>query len=77
MNQRKTGTVISDKMNKTRVVLVERVYVHPKYKKRVLLGRKYYAHDEENASKVGNKVVIELTRPISRLKRWRIVEIAQ
>jgi small subunit ribosomal protein S17 len=77
MKQRKTGTVVSDKMNKTRVVRVERMYVHPKYKKRIMLGRNYYAHDEENTSKVGNKVVIELTRPLSRLKRWRIVEIAQ
>jgi len=76
-NKRKEriGVVISDKMNKTRVVLVERFYIHPKYKKEVKARKKYYVHDENNECKVGDVVRIMETRPLSKLKRWRVVEI--
>lgn len=71
----KVGVVVSDKMNKTRVVKVERIVRVPKYEKTVKKFKKYYAHDENNSSKVGDKVRIKLTRPISKLKRWEIIEI--
>ncbi|OIO73233.1 MAG: 30S ribosomal protein S17 [Elusimicrobia bacterium CG1_02_37_114] len=66
------GTVVSDKMNKTRVVLVERTVRHPLYKKVIHKTKKYYVHDEENISHTGDKVKIIETRPLSKLKRWRI-----
>jgi len=69
------GVVISDKMNKTRVVLVERFKQHPKYKKYIKTRKKLYVHDEENKTKVGDLVRVAETRPLSKLKRWRIVEI--
>ncbi len=71
----KTGTVVSDKMQKTRVIKVEHVFRHPKYVKTLRKTKKYYAHDENNISKIGDKVKIEFTRPISKLKRWKILEI--
>jgi small subunit ribosomal protein S17 len=71
----KTGVVVSDKMNKTRVVKVERMVQVKKYKKVVKRYKKYYVHDENNISKVGDIVKIKLTRPISKLKRWEIIEI--
>jgi small subunit ribosomal protein S17 len=71
----KIGIVVSDKMNKTRVVKVERTTQHPKYKKVIKKFKKYYAHDENNITKVGDKVKIKLTRPISKLKRWDIIEV--
>ena len=74
MDQRKTreGVVVSDKMDKTRVVKIERVYRHPRYERVVRTSKKLKAHDEANASRVGDRVVIEETRPLSREKRWRI-----
>ena len=74
MDQRKTreGVVVSDKMDKTRVVKIERVYRHPRYERVVRASKKLKAHDEANASRVGDRVVIEETRPLSREKRWRI-----
>ncbi|RKY97382.1 MAG: 30S ribosomal protein S17 [Candidatus Hydrothermota bacterium] len=69
------GIVVSDKMDKTRVVLVERLTQHPKYKKYVRRRKKFYAHDENNESRTGDLVRIVETRPLSKLKRWRIVEI--
>ena len=71
----KTGRVISDKMDKTVVVSVERLRRHPIYKRVVRLSSKFKAHDEENAAKVGDTVRIEESRPLSRDKRWRVVEI--
>ncbi len=71
--RRFTGTVVSDKMSKTRVVLVERTVVHPKYGKRYRLTRRFMAHDETNATKLGDRVTIEATRPLSAKKRWRIL----
>jgi len=69
------GVVVSDKMNKTRVVLVERIVQHPQYKKYIRKRKKFYAHDENNETRVGDVVKIMETRPLSKLKRWRIVEI--
>ncbi|HHF58113.1 MAG TPA: 30S ribosomal protein S17 [candidate division WOR-3 bacterium] len=69
------GIVISDKMDKTRVVLVERLAQHPKYKKYVKKRSKFYVHDEKNESREGDVVRIMETRPLSKLKRWRLVEI--
>ena len=67
------GTVVSDKMAKTRVVLVSRVVEHSKYKKRYTLSRKFKAHDEANEYKTGDLVRIQETRPMSRDKRWVII----
>ena len=68
------GTVVSDKGNKTIVVQVERRYTHPVFKKTVRRTKKYHAHDEANKFKTGDKVSIEETAPISKLKRWIVVE---
>ncbi len=77
--QRKTriGHVMSDKMNKTAVVSVVRRYMHSKYKKYVKERIKYKVHDEENDCAVGDKVLIEETRPLSKHKRWRLKEIIE
>lgn len=69
------GTVVSDKMEKTVVVRVERLIEHPKYHKRLRRSKKYKAHDENNRCHVGDQVRIEETRPLSKEKRWRVVEI--
>ncbi len=69
------GEVISNKMTKTIVVRVERRFEHPKYKKVVTGHKKLYAHDEKSEAKVGDRVRIEETRPLSRLKRWRLVAV--
>jgi small subunit ribosomal protein S17 len=66
------GVVVSDAMQKTRVVKIERVFRHPRYQRVVRVSKKLKAHDEENQSKVGDRVLIEETRPLSREKRWRI-----
>lgn len=71
------GKVISDKEEKTIKVLVETYKVDPLYKKRVKYSKKYTAHDEKNAAKVGDVVRIAETRPISKLKRYRLVEIVE
>ena len=77
MGERKTkeGVVVSDAMQKTRVVKIERVYRHPQYQRVIRMSKKLKAHDEGNASKVGDRVLIEETRPMSKEKRWRIREI--
>ena len=77
MGERKTkeGVVVSDAMQKTRVVKIERVYRHTKYQRVIRMSKKLKAHDEANASKVGDRVLIEETRPMSKEKRWRIREI--
>jgi small subunit ribosomal protein S17 len=77
--QRKTrvGTVVSDKMNKTVVVQVERRYAHPLYGKQVTRTKKYHAHDENNEYHVGDVVRITETRPLSKLKRWRVSELVE
>ena len=71
----KEGVVVSDKMTKTRVVVIERVYRHPRYERVITRSKRLKAHDETNASKVGDRVLIEETRPLSKDKRWRIREI--
>ena len=68
------GEVVSDKMAKTRVVLVKSVKVHPLYKKRFVVKKKYYAHDENNETKIGDTVKIRSVKPMSKQKRWAIVE---
>ncbi len=73
----RVGEVISNKMTKTIVVRVERRYPHPKFKKVVTGYKKLYAHDEKSEAKVGDRVRIEETRPLSKLKRWRLVEIVE
>ncbi len=70
----KTGVVVSSKMDKTIVVRVDNYKVHPKYKKRYMVSKKFYAHDEANQCKEGDKVTIYETRPLSRLKRWTTQE---
>ena len=69
----KTGVVISDKMNKTITVRMERNSSHPLYKKVITIISKVKAHDEKNAAKLGDTVRIEETRPLSKTKRWRLV----
>ncbi len=69
------GLVVSDRMDKTVVVAVETRKVHPLYKKAIRVSKKYKAHDENNACKIGDKVRIVETRPLSKEKRWRVTEI--
>jgi small subunit ribosomal protein S17 len=71
------GTVVSDKMDKTVVVLVERLVQHKLYKKYIRRRAKFAAHDENNASHVGDKVLITQSRPLSRTKRWRVSQIIE
>ena len=71
------GTVVSDVNNKTVVVRVDRAYTHPMLKKTVRRSKKYQAHDENNAAKVGDTVWIEESRPISKNKRWEVVTAAE
>ena len=70
------GTVVSDKNDKTIVVLVERRFTHPVLKKTIRRSKKYHAHDEGNKHKVGEVVSIEESKPISKNKRWVVVETA-
>ncbi len=71
------GQVISNKMAKTIIVRVERRYPHPKFKKVVTGYKKYYAHDEKSEAKVGDRVRIQESRPLSKTKRWRLVQIVE
>ena len=73
----RTGEVISDKMDKTIVVRVERRFRHPKFKKVVTQYRKFYAHDEKREAKVGDRVLIAETRPLSKTKSWRLVQVVE
>ena len=77
--RRKTriGIIASDKMEKTVVVSVTRRYRHPKYKKYIKERMRYKAHDEQNECRVGDRVLIEETRPLSKDKRWRVKEILE
>ena len=70
------GVVVSDKNDKTVVVEVERRFTHPLFKKTVRRSKKYHAHDEENSFKVGDKVRIEESKPISRSKHWVVLKTA-
>ncbi|MEK6683636.1 MAG: 30S ribosomal protein S17 [Nitrospirota bacterium] len=71
------GEVLSHRMNKTVVVIIERVFLHPTYKKVVRKTTKLKAHDEQNECKVGDRVRILESRPISKEKHWRVIEIVQ
>ncbi len=71
------GVVVSDTQSKTVVVKVERRFTHPLFKKTVRRTKNYHAHDENNVFKVGQIVSIEESRPLSKLKRWRVVEGGQ
>jgi len=71
------GKVISNKMAKTIVVEVERRFPHPQYKKVITAYSKFYAHDEKSEAKVGDVVTIQETRPLSKLKRWRLIEVVE
>jgi small subunit ribosomal protein S17 len=77
-NQRSlTGTVVSDKMDKTVTVLVERQVMHPTIGKVVTRTKKYHAHNENNDAKQGDRVVIEECKPISKSKAWRVAKVAE
>jgi small subunit ribosomal protein S17 len=69
------GTVLSNKMTKTVVVQVERRVLHPKYKKYIKRRTKLYAHDEKNEAKIGDRVMLVASRPLSKLKRWRVFKV--
>lgn len=77
LRKQKTGVVVSTKMDKTVAVQVERRLMHPIYGKFVKRSKKFFAHDEENTCKVGDVVRIMETRPLSKMKRWRLVEIIE
>jgi len=72
-----TGVVVSDKMDKTITVKVERLVNHPVYKKYYRLSKKFKAHDLENTCNIGDTVSIMETRPLSKTKRWRLLEIVE
>ncbi len=71
------GRVINDAMNKTITISIERTFRHPRYKKIVKKTSKVYAHDEKNDCRVGDKVKVMSTRPLSKLKRWRVIEVLE
>jgi small subunit ribosomal protein S17 len=73
--KKKIGYVVSDKMDKTVVVEIERRFVGPIYKKIIKRKKRYKAHDEQNECSIGDKVILMETRPLSRDKRWRVVSI--
>ncbi len=68
-----SGLVVSDKMNKTIIARVDRVIIHPKYKKRYVVSKRYKVHDEKNKFKEGDKVNFIECRPLSKDKRWRVI----
>jgi small subunit ribosomal protein S17 len=75
--KRLIGKVVSDKMKKTIVVLVEKWKIHPKYKKRFRIRKKYAAHDEKEEAKIGDLVMIEESRPYSKTKKWELIKILE
>ena len=75
VRKERTGTVVSDAMDKTVVVQAERRITHPVYGKILRRSKKYYAHDERNEARRGDQVLIAETRPLSKLKRWRLVRV--
>ena len=75
--KQRVGEVVSNKMTKTIVVRVERRFPHPQFKKIVTSYKKFYAHDEQSTAKVGDTVRIEESRPLSKLKRWTLVEVVE
>ena len=77
MKRQLIGTVVSDKMDKTAVVQVERLVKHPLYKKYIRRRNKFAAHDKDNRCSIGDKVLITESRPISKSKRWRVADIIE
>lgn len=77
LRKQRTGIVVSNKMDKTIAVKVERRLKHPLYGKFVKRSKKFIAHDEENTCNIGDRVRIMETRPLSKMKRWRLVEIIE
>ncbi len=77
IRKRRIGKVVSDKMDKTVVVTIDRIVKHPVYKKYVKRRAKCVAHDERNMCGIGDKVMIAETRPVSKTKRWRVCEIIE
>ena len=77
LRKQKSGVVVSTKMDKTIAVKVERRLMHPLYGKFVKRSKKFFAHDEENTCKPGDLVRIMETRPLSKMKRWRLVEVLE
>ena len=75
--KQRTGVVVSDKMDKTVVVQVERTVVHPRYRKVIRRRKRFKAHDETNRCRTGDRVLIEETRPLSRDKHWRILTVLE
>jgi small subunit ribosomal protein S17 len=77
MGKRKTciGEVVNTGMDKTRIVVIERIFSHPRYKKIIRQVKRFKVHDEKNECRLGDRVKMEETRPISKDKRWRVVEI--
>jgi len=73
----KQGIVVSNKMQNTVVVKVERKFRHPQYDKVIVRSKKYYAHDDSNALQVGDVVLLMETRPLSKLKRWRVTKVVE
>ena len=76
-HKERVGEVVSNKMTKTIVVRVRRRFPHAQYKKIVTAYKKFYAHDEKAEAKIGDTVRIQETRPMSRLKRWKLVEVVE
>jgi small subunit ribosomal protein S17 len=77
LRKERVGEVVSNRMNKTIVVRVERRFRHSKFKKVVTRYKKFYAHDEKNEAQVGDRVRIEETRPLSKIKSWRLVTVIE
>ena len=75
--KQRSGTVVSDKMDKTVVVQIERIVSHPLYGKSMRRRKRYKAHDETNVCRLGDQVLIEETRPLSKQKHWRVVRILE
>jgi len=75
VRKEREGVVVSDAMDKSIVVLIERRVRHPQYSKVIKRFKKLYAHDEKNEAKKGDRVLIAETRPLSKLKRWRLVQV--
>jgi small subunit ribosomal protein S17 len=72
-----TGKVVSDKGDKTITVAVDRVKIHPLYKKRFTVTKKYYAHDADNTAHIGDMVKIQEAQPMSKMKRWKLIEVIE
>ena len=77
MKRQQVGTVVSDKMDKTVIVLVERLVKHPLYHKFIRRRSRFAVHDEANTCRIGDKVLITGARPLSRTKRWRVSKIVE